>query len=212
MNHQPNWKPEAPAIPAKLREDGELEEIVRQAIRTKDDVEGRRFERQPLEDVNFGVLQFTGCVFEKCLFSDWEMRRLDLVDCVFSHCEMGNLFFPAFAMRRVRFEHCRMTGVAFAEGAMNDVTFADCMMDYASLAQCKLERVEFLRSQLDGVQTGPHSSGRKRPFPLSMEPYALERSGREHLSAGRHPNDTVRPAGASDQHRTGVDPVRPAGR
>ena len=32
MNHQPNWKPEAPAIPAKLREDGELEEIVRQAI------------------------------------------------------------------------------------------------------------------------------------------------------------------------------------
>ena len=88
MNHQPNWKPEAPAIPAKLREDGELEEIVRQAIRTKDDVEGRRFERQPLEDVNFGVLQFTGCVFEKCVFSDWKMRRLDLVDCVFSHCEM----------------------------------------------------------------------------------------------------------------------------
>lgn len=41
MNHQPNWKPEAPVIPAKLREDGELEEIVRQAIRTKDDVEGR---------------------------------------------------------------------------------------------------------------------------------------------------------------------------
>ena len=133
MNHQPNWKPEAPVIPAKLREDGELKEIVRQAIRTKDDVEGRRFERQRLEDMVFGVLQFTGCVFEKCLFSDWEMRRLDLVDCVFSHCEMGNLFFPAFAMRRLRFEHCRMTGVTFAEGAMNDVTFADCMMDYACL-------------------------------------------------------------------------------
>ena len=66
MNHQPNWKPEAPVIPAKLREDGELEEIVRQAIRTKDDVEGRRFERQRLEDMVFGVLQFTGCVFEKC--------------------------------------------------------------------------------------------------------------------------------------------------
>ena len=53
MNHQPNWKPEAPVIPAKLREDGELEEIVRQAIRTKDDVEGRRFERQRLEDMDF---------------------------------------------------------------------------------------------------------------------------------------------------------------
>ena len=88
----------------------------------------------------------------------------------FSGGEQGKLFFPAFAMRRLRFEHCRMTGVTFAEGAMNDVTFADCMMDYASLAQCKLERVEFLRSplresELDGVQTGPHSSGKKTTFP-----------------------------------------------
>ena len=69
MNHQPNWKPEAPVIPAKLREDGELEEIVRQAIRTKDDVEGRRFERQRLEDMVFGVLQF---VFDGGFAIGWQ--------------------------------------------------------------------------------------------------------------------------------------------
>ena len=145
MNHQPNWKPEAPVIPAKLREDGEVEEIVRQAIRTKDDVEGRRFERQPLEDVDFGVLQFTGCVFEKCVFSDWEMRRLDLVDCVFSHCEMGNLFFPAFAMRRLRFEHCRMTGVTFAEG------WTECRLGRIRLEENDLSRSQWSHTPLKGA-------------------------------------------------------------
>lgn len=144
MNHQPNWKPEAPVIPAKLREDGELEEIVRQAIRTKDDMEGRRFERQPLEDVDFGVLQFTGCVFEKCVFSDWEMRRLDLVDCVFSHCEMGNLFFPAFAI-------CKLERVEFLRSPLRESSWTECRLGRIRLEENDLSRSQWSHTPLKGA-------------------------------------------------------------
>lgn len=144
--------PAAPDVAADLALGPDLEEIAQQAADDQQDVVGQRFVDMTLGSVDGTCLEFSGCVFERCIFSQNDVKRQSFVDCIFDHCDLSNMRFERAAFQRVRFQNCRMTGISFGDVVWMNVETKDCHMDYASFSDTKLDRVRLAGCRLRECQ------------------------------------------------------------
>ncbi|MEG1471625.1 MAG: pentapeptide repeat-containing protein [Clostridia bacterium] len=121
----------------------ELQAVAQAALEADGDVFGFRFSQDHLQELTGTLLEFSGCVFEHCIFEPQSVKRISFVDCVFQKCELSNAKFDNATFQRTYFDNCRMTGVEFTRGTMMNVAFVECMLDYLSVAETKLDRVSF---------------------------------------------------------------------
>lgn len=138
-----NWKAAAPMMSAQLPLGDSLTEAVERALNEDGDLRGMRFVGETLEALEGGTLDISGCVFERCVFTEMDFKRLSFVDCVFDKCEWSNLRMVSAAFQRVAFRNCRMTGVEMMRGVLMNTAFDACMLDYASFSETKMDRVRF---------------------------------------------------------------------
>lgn len=142
------WKVGKPELPCSLTEFLGLQAVAENAIEKMEDVLSHRFVDDALCDISGQILEFSGCSFERCIFSANDMKRMSFVDCVFDKCELSNEQFHRATFQRVRFVNCRMTGIGLSDSALMNVSFEGCMMNYLSAATCKLDRVQLINCQL----------------------------------------------------------------
>ena len=148
MNMAEKWKVAAPVVSAQLREEESLAEAIERALDEDGDLRGMHFTGETLDAMEGGTLDISGCVFERCVFTEMDFKRLSFVDCVFDKCEWSNLRMVSATFQRVSFRNCRMTGVEIMRGVLMNASFDACMLDYASLSETKLDRVSFAECRM----------------------------------------------------------------
>ena len=128
-----------PKLPENMR-DEMLEEAVNVALDENTDVEGCRFYGEEMPDTAGKTLEFSGCLFEKCVIRP-SSGRLVFVDCVLDTCDLSGADFIKCTFQRIAFRHCRMTGARFSETPLMNVSFSECQMNLASFADVKAQHV-----------------------------------------------------------------------
>lgn len=121
----------------------DLAETVREAIAQHNDIDCAHFQGGEASALEGNALEFSGCLLERCRFSNWELRRVSFVDCVFDHCDLSGLRLADVTFQRVSFRTCRLTGVEWLHVSLMNVTLSDCAADYLILSDAKLNRVAF---------------------------------------------------------------------
>lgn len=132
----------APNLPDPLAE-RELESAVSDAVRQRLDIDAAHFSGGEADGFSGVAMEFSGCRFERCAFSNWDFKRVSFVDCVFAHCDFSGLRLSNATLRRVRFESCRLTGMEWLGASLADVAFNDCAADYIVFSECKCAHVLF---------------------------------------------------------------------
>lgn len=148
MSMAEKWKIAAPETDAQLAADMALTDAVRRALEEDGDLRGMRFTDETLDAVEGGTLDVCGCVFERCVFTEMDLKRLSFVDCLFDKCEWSNLRTVSATFQRVVFRNCRMTGVEMMRGALMNTAFDACMLDYASFSEMKMDRAAFSQCRM----------------------------------------------------------------
>ena len=118
-----------------------LQSTVEEQLLSGMDVTDAHFVGETLQDVGGTLMEFSGCIFERCTFGTLAFKRMSFVDCAFEKCELCNCRMPDATFQRVSFAGCRMTGLEITNAALMNATFDSCMLDYLSVADSKLERV-----------------------------------------------------------------------
>jgi len=120
-----------------------LEEEIERALDERGDVENCHFYGEALPELQGMCLEFSGCLFERCSFSDCGAERLVFVDCIFETCDLSGMHFPKSTLQRCAFQDCRMTGVQFTNSVLMNVSFWECLMDFANFSEIKAQHVAF---------------------------------------------------------------------
>ncbi len=120
-----------------------LADTIEAALRNHADIDGARFADGTANEVVGAALEFSGCVFERCTFGDWECKRVCFVDCLLDHCDLSGISLPSVTFQRVRFQDCRLTGAAFLQAALMNVLLESCSGDYLTLSQAKCTHVQW---------------------------------------------------------------------
>jgi hypothetical protein len=68
-----------------------FEDAVTEALASRSDIDGVRFDGDEASGVEGTALEFSACLFERCTLDDWSVKRLSFVDCVFDHCDLSGL-------------------------------------------------------------------------------------------------------------------------
>jgi fluoroquinolone resistance protein len=123
--------------------DASLSETVSRALEQHLDIDGLRFMNDKLSGCSGGCLEFSGCAFEHCVFSDWEIKRLSFVDCVLEHCDLSGLRLENVTFQRVRITSCRLTGAELLKASLTNTRWEDCSADYLAFSECKCIHVYF---------------------------------------------------------------------
>lgn len=131
-----------PYLPFPLKE-ACLEEMVADALEAGEDVAAAHFFGEALPQMAGETCEFSGCQFEKCIFSACGAARLVFVDCVFERCDLSGMDFQRATFQRVGFRNCRMRGASFSHTALMNVSFEQCQMDYCSFGAAKAQHVAF---------------------------------------------------------------------
>ncbi len=131
--------PVLPEMPADL----DLSQAARSALRQCEDIEGARFSGGEAVGLSGGNLEFSGCLFERCSFADWDLKRVAFVDCVFDRCDFSALRLDNATFQRVRFASCRFTGAEFLRTVLTNAAFEDVSADYFALSEGKCAHVLF---------------------------------------------------------------------
>ena len=97
-------KPDVPAFP----DDAMLEETVEDALENGVDIEHKRFYGEEMPFVHGRMVEFNGCIFEKCTFGENEIERIVFVDCIFKKCDLSRFNLQKSTLQRVQFSECRM--------------------------------------------------------------------------------------------------------
>ena len=137
------WKIEPPDVPKELQDGQTFQTAVECAVAETEEVRGMRFTDDALAGICANTLDFTGCVFERCIFGECDVERLSFVDCVFEKCEWTNAQLMGFTCQRVKFHQCRMTGLEWMRSALFNTAFEGCTLDYACFSETKMDRVNF---------------------------------------------------------------------
>ena len=135
------WKAARPVLPSELICGEDLSDTVERVLQDESDVYGYDFNDGTLCGAEGKVLEFSGCYFHKCVFSELDFGRISFVDCIFDHCELSNLRLTNAAFQRVEMSHCRMTGLELLRSILMNVSLKESMMDYLSLSEASLDRV-----------------------------------------------------------------------
>ena len=137
------WKIAPPAASCAAEDAYDINGAVRLALEDGEDLYAKRFVAETLEAFDGQALDVSGCVFERCVFGEMDVKRISFADCVFDKCEWSNVRLANATFQRVKFRNCRMTGIEVLHGALMNTVFENCMMDYASFSEAKLDRVTF---------------------------------------------------------------------
>jgi uncharacterized protein YjbI with pentapeptide repeats len=139
----PNEKrctPQSPDLQTNLVA-GVLPRVIEKALQQTTDIDSMRFKDADATAVSGTDLEFTGCCFEHCVFSDWSFRRVSFVDCVLENCDLSGLRLESLTFQRVKLVSCRLTGVEWLKAALMNVMMIDCAADYFTLSESKCTRV-----------------------------------------------------------------------
>ena len=136
-----------PAIANSLVEKN-LCAAIAQAQNTTSDVESALFTDAEADGCTGVALEFSGCRFVRCSFSDWTYKRVSFVDCLFENCDLSGLRLENPTFQRVRLQNCRLTGTELLRSVFNNVVFVGCTADYFTIAEGKLNRVLFENCRL----------------------------------------------------------------
>ena len=124
-----------------------FEKTVRNALENCTDVDSLLFENDELSGCNGVYLEFSGCLFRHCTFSDWEFKRISFVDCVLEQCDLSGLRLENVTFQRIRVTDCRLLGAemlkAVFKAVFSNVLWHGCNADYLAFSESKCTRVEF---------------------------------------------------------------------
>ena len=129
----------------------ELAERARRAMLLHDDVEGRAFAHEALEDIEGERLDFSRCRFTRCRIAPGAIRWLSFSDCVFENCDLSSAVMRKASFLRAEFRDCRMVGVDFSEASLQSVLFSACQMKYANFSRAKLNPARFENCTMDNA-------------------------------------------------------------
>lgn len=130
----------APDIRENL-EEAMLEQAVQDALQGGMDIEHCHFYGEEMPDGSGRMLEFSGCVFEKCTLGEMDIQRLVFVDCRFIKCDLSRCNFRKATLQRVQFQECRLTGAAFDGSSLMSVHFSDCQMDFCNFSNAKAQQL-----------------------------------------------------------------------
>jgi len=114
---------------------------IQTALEQHADVDCIRFTNDEAAAVAGGSVEFSTCMFERCAFSNWDLKRVSFIDCLFDHCDLSGLRLENVTFQRVRFANCRLTGAEFLRASMMNVTLEGCSADYFTLSESKTNRL-----------------------------------------------------------------------
>ena len=77
------WTIIGPELPKELIETTDLQGVAEAALQDDGDVAGYRFAQGRLQELAGVTLEFSGCVFDRCVFEPLSLKRMSFVDCVF---------------------------------------------------------------------------------------------------------------------------------
>ena len=137
------YLPIAPEISSDLNSLVDLQSASEEALEKHIDIGHHRFADHGMKGVAGNVLEFTGCVFERCRFQEADVKRMSFVDCFFDHCDMSNMRFLNTTFQRTHFKNCRMIGADFSETTMMNTNFEACAMDYAGFTHTKIKQTQW---------------------------------------------------------------------
>lgn len=104
------------------------------------------FEDLALERVDLGKLELTGCVFRRCKLGETRWRHSRLEDCVFEHCDLTRAELMGTSMHDVTFKSSKLMGLDFSHLAKRpSMSFEDCNLRYASFVGLTLRKTQFAR-------------------------------------------------------------------
>jgi uncharacterized protein YjbI with pentapeptide repeats len=128
---------------AQMVTDLPLTETIQSALHNRADIDSARFTDDAATDISGALLEFSGCLFERCTFHDWDLKRICFVDCLLDHCDISGMSLANVTFQRVRFQNCRLTGTAFLQAALMNVSLEGCSGDYFTLTQAKCTHVQW---------------------------------------------------------------------
>ena len=139
--------PAPPILPCSLQP-MPLREALGEALTSQSDVEGKHFTDDAFTDSHIDVLEFSGCLFERCTFTVLPFKRLFFVDCCFSHCDFSGAKLENTTFQRVLWQESRLTGCDFIKASLSNVSFLSCTADLIGFADTKLTKVAFTQCRL----------------------------------------------------------------
>ncbi len=129
-----------PNVNEKLQ-DVMLDEAVENALADGEDIENCRFYGDAFPETSGRLIEFHGCVFEKCTIGENEIERMVFTDCVFVRCDMSRCNLKKSTLQRVEFRECRLIGASFENAVLMSVSFGKCQMDFCNFSNAKAQHL-----------------------------------------------------------------------
>ncbi|MFR8003559.1 MAG: pentapeptide repeat-containing protein [Hydrogeniiclostridium sp.] len=145
--------------PPKLPDASDQEPLTSAIRRAKEeeDVRGRLFIGDELENTALVGADFYGCTFSECRLSGWQLEEVHFSDCLFQGCDLSGLRLEGGGFHRVEFRGCRLMGVSFSGTLFDSVFLLNCGASYGNFAECQfrsclLQRSDFSEGSFGGSQ------------------------------------------------------------
>lgn len=136
-------------LPPVLSESiAETEDINAYIASAREDLEHLHVKNETLEYALSDRLEFSGCIFEKCVFSPSLDAKFSFSDVIFKGCDLSNVHFKKSSFMRVSFSDCKAVGAVFDESVFRHVSFDGSVLRYAGFLNMRLENVRFQNSDL----------------------------------------------------------------
>jgi uncharacterized protein YjbI with pentapeptide repeats len=131
-------------IPPNLSDDiadaQDMNLCIAAALRSHQDLERFRFRNETFhcDEIPQNRIEFSDCVFERCVFDCREARTFSFVDVSFVHCDLSNVGFHKSAFVRVSVSDSKAVGVSFSEAVLNNVSIRGSVFRYANFTAAKM--------------------------------------------------------------------------
>lgn len=142
-------KLEAPHLPEKQERTQNLSGILSLAAKEERDICRSCFENASVAGIDLPSIEFRGCCFQGCRFTDFSAHRAFFTDVSFADCDLSNLTFEGCGFRRVEFQRCKAVGTVFPEAYFEQVfLWKSCIGEWINLTASKLKNVRFQNCRL----------------------------------------------------------------
>ncbi len=99
----------------------------------------------------FSHVDFVGCIFDRCIFTEGAFSHCSFTDCRFVGCDLSLARVPGSRFTDVRFASSKLLGIDWTKGGdavisklFLSVHFDDCLLNYATFFGLALRRGRFV--------------------------------------------------------------------
>lgn len=117
---------------------------------TKDYYEEETFKNLIKPGIKFIDMEFAGCCFENCNFSEGDFSHAVFEQCRFINCNLSMIKLTSTSFKTVDFYNCKITGADFSHcnDFIFEVSFHHSILDYVTFIQLNMKNFQFDECQI----------------------------------------------------------------